>query len=345
MALDYIENFQDWSTANIAQEVLSSLNPGLMSIVDGPRAGSKALLIGTNVGTYFQCDLPSSGSTKFFCIRIYVTNNTSANAFLKLTEGATYHLTFMINSSAQIEVRRGGYSGTVLGNSGGATVPTGTWVQLTVKAVIHDTAGSVEVRMNGNPTPIINLSSVDTRNGGTGVINRLYAGSETGAGSNGTRFTDMAVWNDSGESPNDWVGDVRVDSYNVTADGASSQFTPSAGANWECVADENADGDTSYVESGTNGHIDLYEIENMAHSPSVIHAVAVTALARKTDAGSGALKLKMDSGGTGAAGSSETLADGSYARYIYARGVDPNTSAAWAKSAVDALKIGVEAVI
>lgn len=337
MAIDLMEGFSAWSIASAAQEGWTTA--GLVSLVAGPRASGGAIQsnnAGFNTATK---TLASSGATKFFCIRASIAA-LGTIPFLTFREGAASHVLIGLNASAQVCAWRA-TTGTLLGASS-ETVAAGTWFQLTGKVVVHDTTGSIELRLNGSPTPILSLSGIDTRNGGAGVIDTVQLGGSAMAGS---KWTDFAVWNESGESPTGWVGDVRVDVYLPSGAGSSTQFTPSAGANYACVGEAIADGDTSYVESATNGHLDLYAIGNMTHTPSQIHAVGVTALAKKTDAGSGSLKLKLKSGATTDESSATALSDGSYSRLSYYRGIDPATDGAWTKAGVDALEAGIEAVI
>lgn len=337
MSLLLIEGFRSWAMPTAAEEGWAVT--GTPSITDGARAGSKAFTA-TTYPQRIHKSFSAAAGTFYFCARFRPDLLADERPILDFREGSTSHILVGINGAGRLVVWRGS-TGTTLA-IGTFVCAQGAWVQITGKIVCADSGGSVEIRVNGGVTPDITFTG-DTQNGGTGVCDSLGLNGSSGT----TLFAlhDLAVWSAAGESPNDWVGDVRVDEYFPTADGSSTDFTPSAGANYQCVNHTSSDGDASYVESATNGHVDLYQTGDMAHTPTVIHAVAVTALARKTDAGSASLKLKMKSAATTDNGAATALAEGSYSRAIHARGVDPSTSSAWTKAAVNALEVGIEAVI
>lgn len=70
----------------------------------------------------------------------------------------------------------------------------------------------------------------------------------------------------------------------------SVQFTPSTGTdNYAMVDDTEQDGDTTYVESDTVGHVDTYEYEDVP-SGYQVKAVSLVTVARKDDAGARTLQ-------------------------------------------------------
>lgn len=341
MTLQVLENFSDYAFADVATECLSRNGPNSISS-SGPRVGAKALYLGS--GDYIEYAI-AAASTIRFAMRLKIDSGSGSNrTYFSVLNGSTMHVSLGVDGSGYLRAWFDSVVyGIVLGTAATSPLSEGTWYHIEGKIVIHDSTGSIELRVNGNSTPVLNLSGLDTKVGSSTDATKVRFGS---AGSSSWHYlTDLAVWNESGESPTGWIGDCRVDTLNPSAAGSVDDWTPSAGANYECVDEANVDGDTSYVESSTNAQKDLYAIGNLPHNPSAIHAVMVTAKAKKTDAGSASVKLGMKSSATEAQGSAEALTEGTYVRYQYARGVDPNTSAAWTTSGVNALEVGVEAVI
>lgn len=341
MAAVLIENFTDWNaTANATNAAAEGWAlTGSYSLVAGARESTKAAQFDSN---NYMTHAVDSASTMYLCVRMKIVSasGTSGRTSIGFYEGGTNHIGIGVTAAQKLEILR---AGTNLATSVEA-LPTGTWVQLQIKVVIHDSAGSVEIRKDGAASAFVGVSGVDTRNGVTGIIDTLLIGTVSTFG--GTlAFMDLAAWTDAGESPTSWVGDARIDSCLPSGAGSSAQATPSAGSNYECMDEAQQDGDTSYVQSATNGHIDLYAMANMTHTPSTIHAVAATVLAKKTDAGTGSIKARMKSGATALSGSEVALSADAYKRVSLIKGVDPNTSAAWEKAAVDALEAGFEVVI
>jgi len=327
-----LENFTDFSVANLDGVASSG---GTLSIVDGPRSGSKALRqISSNQSVTWA--VPGIATIRFsFAVRF---SSSFPSDFCALSETSD-HVLLAPNSGGALVVKRGA---SLLATADDGVFVLDQWTHLEGRVVIDNSSGSVEIRANGGAA-VINLTDVDTQNGQTGVINSVSFG---GAGSGRTvQIADLAVWSEDGEAPTGWLGHTRIDTLLPSAAGGSTQWTPSSGDNYACVDETNTDDDSTYVESATNDHKDLYSLGNLSHSPTAIHAVAVTARAKKTDSGSGAVKLVMKSGSPEAIGSSEALTENEYKRFFYARGINPDTSAAWSVSDVNALEAGIKAVI
>jgi hypothetical protein len=156
------------------------------------------------------------------------------------------------------------------------------------------------------------------------------------------RLDDVYLCDTTGSRNNDLSGDVRVTTLRPNADTAQADFTPSSGSvHHNRVSESVADGDTTYVESDTVGHMDLYELTDLPLTPAAIHAVQLATVARKTDAGARSLRAIARSGATTQPGATRTLAT-SYALYDDILETDPDTTADWTKAAVDALLTGVE---
>ena len=121
--------------------------------------------------------------------------------------------------------------------------------------------------------------------------------------------------------------------------GSSTQFTPSSGANYTTV-DELPYSTTDYVQDTTSGHRDTYTFSDVG-STTTIFGVQNSIIAKKTDVSSISLKPAVKSGATVYYGTTTALTTAdSIIRNIHI--VDPNTSAAWTQSGVNALEAGFE---
>jgi hypothetical protein len=106
------------------------------------------------------------------------------------------------------------------------------------------------------------------------------------------------------------------------------------------LVDEAAqDGDATYVYSSTNGHEDLYDLADLAATPTSIVGVQSRMFAKKSDSGTRNGQIRVKSGGT-EVGGTDTALSTSYTWLNKVDTVDPNTSAAWTASAVNALQVG-----
>ena len=250
--------------------------------------------------------------------------------------GTVEHVRLSMDSTGHVVVSR---AGVVLGTSTAAPLPVSTtiWGYIEMKVVISDTVGSVEVRANGDPTPILNLTGQDTRNGGTSTnmdMVKLYASNGNWSG-----WDDLYVCNTSGTVNNDFLGDVRVYTLSPTGAGSSTQFTPLGGANYTNV-DEQPYNTTDYVSSSNIGDIDLYA---MADVPAgTILGAQTVFIAQKSDAGLGQLRSVLRSGATNYFGATKVLASGWLTYQDTIREVDPATSAVWTLSGINAIEAGAQ---
>lgn len=226
--------------------------------------------------------LPSSYSTLIvgvaFNVDSFRLHNT--NVYLvALNEGGTNHLTLGLTATGLLEVMR---NGTVLA-TGTTPISTGVWYYAEIKAVIHDSTGAVTVRLNG--VNEITGTSLDTRNGGAGVIDTIHLRNPT---SNIVWFDDLYVCDTSGSTNNDFLGDVRVEALFPNGNGNSSQLAGSDGNstdNYLLVDETSPNGDTDYVESSTVGQKDTYAFGNLTSTTGSVYGVQILPYAQKTDAG------------------------------------------------------------
>jgi hypothetical protein len=214
-----------------------------------------------------------------------------------------------------------------------------TYVEVRVK--MSTTVGEVEVRLNGNPTPVLNLTNVNT--GSTDLDNILLLGEPTGA-------RDFSAWyfiEKDATAPNDFLGHVRYGVLTMTGNGANSDMVGSDSNSTDnyLLVDDPAlshDSDTTYVQSPTVGDKDTYAVSDLPTPALSIIGVGTVVIARKTDAGSRAIKTVVRSGGADYQGTDEHFLSTSYAAYRSMFLQDPDGPATWDETAVNAIEAGVE---
>lgn len=101
------------------------------------------------------------------------------------------------------------------------------------------------------------------------------------------------------------------------------------------------DGDTSYIAGGSVGNKSDFTMENITEMPSTIHAVQTNVVVRKTDAGTVGVTPYIDSN-TAIASGTETGASESYVVKKDVFETDPDTTAPFTASGLNALKVGIE---
>jgi hypothetical protein len=346
MSLLIIENFYDWpSSAPFSPENISAENSVARTTGTVHRAGTASLEL-NSYNDYLSFPLTGSHSTLRFCLRIRKNLQSYPLALVSFRSSSGTQMNIGISSTGYLYAAMsesisppGGWTATT------DSIPQDTWTYIEGRVVIHASTGAVELRVNGSETPALSLSGVDTEYYAGQLVTSVCLGEFNGNDSFRGYVTDFCVWTEDGEAPTGWIGECQVDTLLPTGAGSSTDFTASAGSNYQCVDEVPNNLGTDYVESSTDGDVDLYAMADLAEEPATIHAVAVAVSAAKTDAGSGSIKSVMKSGATTAESGARALSNGAYLRNVYARGVDPNTSSAWTASAVNALEAGCKAVI
>ena len=196
--------------------------------------------------------------------------------FLAVYDGSTVQVGLRRNrTTGYIEAYRG--DGTLLGTYQVA-FSRDVWYHVELKATIHPSAGVLQFRVN--EFLAIDLSGINTRNSSHSYANKF------GIGTNYHRMhgiDDLYVCDDSGSENNDFLGDCRIDTVLPSGAGNYSQWTPSAGSNYQCVDDALFDGGTDYVSAATVGSKDSYACGNLPAGVSDIKALQVNVLAKRSD--------------------------------------------------------------
>jgi hypothetical protein len=230
---------------------------------------------------------------------------------------------------------------------GTASMPKleGQWLYLEVKVTIDGTNGAVAVRQGGQE--VLSVTGVNTDSTGAGTIGKVrFLGINVSSGSYKQLIDDVYFADDAGGVNDDFLGDVRIETLRPNGDTAQAEFTPSSGTDHYAMVDDNGpqhDGDGTYVQSDTVGHVDRYAWPGLSRSPAAIHGINVSTVMRKDDAGPREARALIRSGETTAHGATRALTT-SYAMYGDVFDQDPDTGGAWTESALETLEAGVEVV-
>lgn len=333
MAMLFMDGFDHYASADIPKKWNSAVSASRTILPTGGRRGGGAL------------QLSATGCTKGFAAAAtdtivvgvcFVSSSDTPTIQLTADATGTIHLTVRVLANGAVEALRGTTAGTIIGTSAAGAVPNrATTFYIEVKAKLHDTTGSVEVRVNGSSTPVLNLTNVDTKSGGTETV---FSGITLSTQS--SVLDDLYVLDTSGAANNNFLGDVRIDTIFPTSDGNYQSFTPStAGAHYVLV-DDATPNTTDYVDGAASGDRESFGLADLAAlTSSTVYAVQVNAAVNKDDAGARSASTMIRTSATDADGASVALGTTqSYISQIYA--TDAGGSA-WTQSSVNAMEAGV----
>lgn len=335
MALRFIDGFDHYVTADMLLKwtAAGAIAP---TIASGGRRSGQALRISSATASSLSKTIDAQATWIIGFALNAAALPTVDRPILALVETATLHVDVRVKPDGTFIVTR---NGTTLGTST-ATLTAGSYSYIEFKCTIDNSAGAFELRLNG--TNILSASSQDTQNGGTATANVIRLGYAAGiTSSSNWDYDDLYVCDSTGSDNNDFLGDCRVDTYMPSGAGNTTNLTPSAGSNYQCVDESLQNGDTDYVQSSTATDKDTYAVTDMTHTPTDIYGVQVNLVSKKDDAGARSIAAVTRSGGADYDGATQALST-SYVVYLEVVEQDPNTSAAWTKTNLNAAEFGVK---
>ncbi len=297
MAFLFADSFDHYATADITGKwttfVSSTDGSTTINSSAGRRSTSGFRHIQGGGGFYTVVKKTLSASGAGFVVGIWMQTTQlpysagGNDPMIAIVSSGTIHVYLRFNGDSTFSVVRG--DGTVLGTSSASGISSGVGGYVEWKGTIDNSAGSYAIRSNN--AVILNESSKYTQNGSTASWNELWLGHNILLDRSSYQFIvtfdydDLYVLDQSGSAFNDFLGDVRVDARAVTGAGATTQFTPSAGSNYQNVDDSVANGDTDYNSTDVVGEIDTFVTQDAPAVGGGVLAVQVVLQAKKADAG------------------------------------------------------------
>jgi hypothetical protein len=361
-----------WETGDLGELAgTTTTSTGTVTVVGAtptPASGSwcqKCALTGT-AGTLHAVRSYSLGATKtdvWLRFRLY-TNLVAPDAslvtshrLLRLLDsaGALAAGVVLDASTGILRAYRGGgalgansVTGTLLGS---ASVPVSgaTWTLVEIHYVPTTTAtGTVEIWLNN--TQVLNATAVQTSSALANVAS-FTLGIERNTSSGGSAstyvaFDDLGANDTAGPLNNGRCGDNRIAWLPVDGAGALSQWTSSSGGGNATNVDDAtplSGGTADYNAAATAALVDDYTLAALPAGASAVAVVEALCYAINPDGGTSQIKVGVISGASTGAGA--TQSPGASFAYVRERfETDPNTSAAWTPTAVNALKARIESV-
>ena len=234
------------------------------------------------------------------------------------------------NVTSFIQVRRG-YN-TVL-DTGTHALNIDTTYLIEARFKIADAGGRVEVKVNG--VSDIDFTG-DTKESTYTQFNVVRLGNGPKADLSTFAYFDNFIMDNA-----TWIGNTNIQKILPTGVGTTTQWTPSAGANWACV-DERPPSDADYVSINTNDQLDTYAAANMAGTIDLVKCVQVQSRTKKEGSPTPTnLKLAVRSGAANHLSGNKAISS-SYKGLCHLWETNPADSLAWEEADVNAMEIGMK---
>lgn len=254
-----------------------------------------------------------------------------------------YHVVVQLDSDGQLIIKNQAtgdisYSGLYLNLD--------VWYHLSFKVDVQNSPnGSFELNVNG--TTVISETGLDTLYSEISGEHKWLWGCNDNISTQPTllsySISDIHIQDDQGGSIDDHLGAyTRVSYLGPDADGATTDFTPSAGASNYLMVDETVNHDydtTRNVSDGTLTHKDTLSLAALDEpTKGVIHAIKALVVAKKSDATARTIKLIQKGTAEGLSAAITLTED--YVEYSEFFLTHPDTATAWTKTQLAAGEFG-----
>jgi hypothetical protein len=345
MALIFGDSFSHYGTADLLKKWSSAGGSGARAIVTDvapPGAMASLSIASNNTPGYLTKTLPSTYTTFVYGFWFYCSAATAINQIVHFLDGATLHIALAMDATGHLQFIR---NATVLATSANAMSAT-TWYHIEMKVTIGDAgdapSGRYQVKVDGSDWIADSGTGQDTRNAGNANISVLKL---FGAGNAqpGIWVTDIYLLDTSGAVANDFLGPCRFHVLRPEGVGYSAQWTGNFADNFINVRDRHADGDATFNQDSTAGHIDAFEMTDVP--AGTVHALQHVIEARRDAGAARVIRPITRIGGTNYNGTSFTMA-ASHLFYCDPVSVSPATggATAWDDAEVDGAEFGYELV-
>jgi hypothetical protein len=266
----------------------------------------------------------------------FTSVSVAATPLIRLCDKATHlvgadtgQICVVVETDGTVSVRRSSKTGTQLDNGG--TVLPNTWHSFEITATIDNAAGAFELRIDGST--VASDSGVDTQDTANAYINSVCLGRP---GAIFLYMCDVYIHDDT------FMGPMKSEDLYSDGAGNYTQWTPSAGSNWQNVDERPPDEDTTYNLEATATQKDSFTFQNTTQTGTV-KCVAVNIQMRMDDAGPHTVRPFVRISSTDYFGTAFSVT-GAYVNSQYIWEVSPATAVAWTDGEIDGAEFGVELV-
>jgi len=336
MALLFMDGFDHYAAAD-ANKKWTTASVGDISGTYG-RTGN-----GVQLSTryhYMTKTVSATGVTTIVVGFDYKLTSSGYTTLMGFIESGILQCSLTLETGNKIGFRRGdAATGSTLLATGTAVLSSADWQFIEVKVTFSNTVGTAEVRVNG--VTDITLTGIDSCSNANEYCTGIVLGSINSACLGGY-FDNVYVLDSTGSENNNFLGVVSINTVFPTAEGTNTGWTPLSGTDNALMVDETSqDGDTTYNYSDTVSARDTYAITDITSTGAEVFGVAVNAMVRKDGDADRKIKPTLKSSATYSLGTEVTLTT-SYLNTQQIYNTDPNTSAAWTETNVNAIEAGID---
>lgn len=262
-------------------------------------------------------------------------------AMLLIKDGGTgTQVSLYLKTNGEIKVYRND-QGSLLGTTAGAHIRAGHWNYIEIKVKINNTTGTVDLKVNN--VSVLSLTSQNTRQTANSQASRFVFSASLTAGDL-PRFDDIYICDNQGSNNTSFLGPQKVTTIFPTGDNGTNQWTTSGSGTTHAdrVKENPHDSSTTYLTDTVSGHTEEFDYANTGSEVTSIKGVQMNTVFETDDASAFSVKNHVNSGGTSSDDGGTAGTNGTYKTASFLVETDPNTSALWTKTNLDAALFGVK---
>jgi hypothetical protein len=344
MALLFMDSFDHYVTADLLEKWSSQAGTVAISAANGRRSSASLRLATAGAQLYKTCGTANTTIIVGAAVRASLASNPASLFTIWEATAVRNQVILAANPDGSLAAYRGPAAaspGAILSATLLGTIPAAlaanSYAYVELRVVLHESAGEVQVRVNG--VQLLNLTAQDTiATGATASWTSLLLSTNNGVTT--VDYDDLYVLDGSGPAPwNTFLGDCRVDARVPTAPGATTGWTPLAGANWAAVDDTAPDDDTTYTSTSTLNAVDTFVVQDAPVAGATLFGVQHCLNLKKTDAGACTVAPVVRHSGVDNVGTAISPGT-SYAYGLAINQTNPGTSAQWTEAEFNAAEFG-----
>lgn len=304
------------------------------TLVAGPET-DKAISLAN--GNYFI--MPVSDLMKIYVGFAFLVKTlpVAEDRILEFQDGGVAQDSLEITSTGELRLRIGS-SGAVFETTSGLGLVIDTWYYIEVYIRFKNAPdGEYEVRVD--EVTVMDDTGIDTQATAGDHCDAVLP-RKVGVG-RAAYYDDIYICDDGGGQNDELIGNHTVHVIYPNGDTVDEDFTAlNGGDNYAEVDETSVDDDTTYNQSATATHKDLFDYTNLSVTDN-IKAVQVNTECRETDANPFTLVSTCDSNGTEVQDGAVAM-DQTYANIAYIVEEDPDTIVLWTLAGLNAATFGYE---
>lgn len=342
MALRWIDGFESYGVTNgntvvgINGKWPTSNADSNFHVQAGRIAGRSCKLNGFNG---FTTPAFSSNDTWVVGFGFMQTTYTGANQIFQFYDSTTVQVEIEIRPYGELKAYRGPNETNGISESAGANLKPNIWAYIEVKVKIHPTAGTLDIHVNG--ASVLSLTGLNTRQSANSSADRITF---VGGLNDNTFLDDLYVLDNTGSNNTTFLGPQKITAIFPTGDHGTNQWaaTGAGTTHADRVKENPHDSSTTYLSDATSGDTEEFDYADTGSEVTSIKGVQVNTVF-ETDSGSAfSVKNHVSSGGTSSDDAGTAGTNGTYTTAVRVLETDPNTSALWTKTNLDAALFGVK---